>query len=399
MNLQSNKEYGLLAINLIMKVVSLDISGKVFKYDDALYDALIKECGNDDKVLCLTPYKTVSTLSNLCYRLHCFISQEKASSFSLVKRITKAVEGVSNFIRLGKIIRRFNPNILHLQWLPFLEYCGIEYYFLKWFKRINKNLKIILTVHNIYPHNSNGLQKEAYQKRFIKTSVLIDEFIVHTKNSVYELNMEFGVSVENVTVIKHGVFVPKSVPNRSRKLDGKCRLLMFGYQSYYKGTDLLVEAVKNLSVDLQRKVIVKIVGRISEELLSKINDDHENIVWEDTFLSDDELNEEIVNADVLVYPYRRISQSGALLLGLSFGKPIIVSNLPSFAETLDKYPLDMFFKVGDVNALTATIENYLSFDNELKGKLVDILSKIKEDNSWEISAKDTLRLYRRLCDN
>lgn len=386
------------SINLIMKVISLDISGKVFKYDNALYDAVIKESCNGDELLCLTPYRAVSTLSSSCYSLYCLVPQEKANSSGLPKRISKAVEGVLNYIRLGRIVRNFHPNILHLQWLPFLECCGIEYYFLKWFKRINKNLKLVLTVHNIYPHNFNDKQKEAYQKRFIKVSALVDSFILHTKVSCCELNTEFGVSLDNINVIKHGVFVPESVPKRSRKVDGKCRLLMFGYQSYYKGTDLLIEAVKKLPVDLQAKIIVKIVGRVSEGLLPKVNENHENIFWKNAFLSDDELNEEIVNADVLVYPYRKISQSGALLLGLSFRKPIIASNLPSFVETLAKYPPEMFFEAGNANSLKETIEKYLSFDNVFKWQLVDILSEIKEDNSWEASAKETLDFYRELSD-
>lgn len=381
-----------------MKAIILDISGKVFKYDNALYDAVIKESCNGDELLCLTPYRAVSTLSNSYYSLYCLVSQEKANSPGLPKRITKAVEGVLNYIRLGRIVRNFHPNILHLQWLPFLEYCGIEYYFLKWLKRINKNLKLVLTVHNIYPHNFNERQKEVYQKRFIKVSTLVDRFILHTKVSGYELNTEFGVRLDNINVIKHGVFVPESVPKRSRKADGKCRLLMFGYQSYYKGTDLLFEAVKNLPVDLQKKITVKIVGRVSAGFLSKVNESHNNIVWKDTFLSDDELNEEIINADVLIYPYRKISQSGALLLGLSFGKPIIVSNLPSFVETLAKYPSGMFFEADNANSLKEAIERYLSFDNAFECQLVDILSEIRKDNSWEISAKETLGLYRELSD-
>lgn len=381
-----------------MKVISLDISGKVFKYDNALYDAIIKECGDGDELVCLTPYRAVSTLSNLCYNLYCFVPQRKASSYSLKKRICKAVEGLLNYICLGRMISSFRPDILHMQWLPFLEFCGIEGLFLKWYKWINPNLKIILTIHNIYPHNSSERQKQSYRKRFIKIAPFINMFIVHTKISACELITEFGISMENISVIKHGAFVSEFIPTKSRKPDAKCRLLMFGYQSYYKGTDLLLDAVERLPQNLQKQIVVKIVGKISGDILAKINKYHKNIVWENTFLPDDELSQEIVNADVLVYPYRKISQSGALLLGLSFKKPIIVSNLPSFVETLDNYPLEMFFRAGDVNSLKETIENYLSFDDAFRQHLVDILSKIKDNNSWEMSAKETYLMYQKMCN-
>ena len=50
------------------------------------------------------------------------------------------------------------------------------------------------------------------------------------------------------------------------------------------------------------------------------------------------------SADVLLYPYRKITTSGTLLTGLNYCKPIIASDLPAFRNFL--FP--------NLNALTVT---------------------------------------------
>ena len=40
-------------------------------------------------------------------------------------------------------------------------------------------------------------------------------------------------------------------------------------------------------------------------------------------------------ADVVVFPYEHVYQSGALLLAMSFGKAIIASDIPGLREYLD----------------------------------------------------------------
>lgn len=380
----------------MIKILNVDITGKASAYDDSLYESLLKENKGENKILCLTPFKSYRNKEDIDTKLFCFVSKEKTYSRGFIRKLLKALEAFANYVKLGYLINKLNPNILHFQWLPFLEICSLEYYLLKLYKYLFKDMKIVLTVHNIYPHNSSFSQKKAFQIRFKKIIPMINYFIVHTANSVDDLEIEFGVRRHLICVIKHGAFVPKNKPQRKRTSESKIRFLMFGNQSLYKGTDLLLDAIKSLPNNLSNDIEISIVGCTSDEIAEMILASTYNINWRNYLLSDNDLNQEIENADVLVFPYRNISQSGALLLGLSFLKPIIASDLPSFMETLNGYPKEMFCKAGDADSLRNVMQFFLSTDEKFKKELSQVLQRIQKENSWEMSARDTLMLYRKL---
>ncbi|MFK2235280.1 hypothetical protein ACIXMR_13945 [Bacteroides fragilis] len=56
--------------------------------------------------------------------------------------------------------------------------------------------------------------------------------------------------------------------------------------------------------------------------------------WTPYFLEETVLHTRIQQADIIVLPYRAISQSGVLLLSIYFEKLVICADLPSFVETL-----------------------------------------------------------------
>ena len=54
----------------------------------------------------------------------------------------------------------------------------------------------------------------------------------------------------------------------------------------------------------------------------------------DKFLSDNEFNDLIEKSDVLIFPYRKISQSGVLLTALAHRKPVLVSRVGGLTQPL-----------------------------------------------------------------
>ena len=197
-----------------MKVICVDISGKVYKYDDALYDTIIHKSGIEDEIICLTPYKNKCAHLESSFKLISLVPKSQAHSYNLVKRILKAVECLINYSRLLLFMKKWQPDVLHLQWLPFLELCMIEFYILKFMKKICANTKIVLTVHNIYPHNISVEKRINYKHRFTKVGKLLDYIIVHTFNSSLELNQEFDIDPDKINIINHGVFIPSTLPKR-----------------------------------------------------------------------------------------------------------------------------------------------------------------------------------------
>lgn len=366
-----------------MKYLMIDISGKVPLYDKNLCEALsekLKENGgtleflsaNIDPLLIKCKSKKLLSLIPLKFQ----------NSENIVKRSIKAIEGVFNYIYLFFYLILHHYDVIHFQWLPFLEVSSIEKYFLHLIKLVSKRSKIRLTIHNIYPHNSNEKKQQLYRKRFAMVDEYFDEYIVHLHNTKKIINNEFKIEFPRIKVVPHGIFSLQG-PTSNRKHD-TFNLLMYGNQSEYKGSDILVNSLKFLDATIRGKIRVKIVGQMTSDFytLLKTRAEGMNIEIIPNYISDETLYQYIIESDILVFPYRKISQSGALLLALNFKKNIITSNLPTFRETLIGFENDMFFESENEQSLANVIEKFVN-DKSFAEKQCEIIESLKNVYSWE----------------
>ena len=114
-----------------------DISGKVINYDLALYDAINKEA-NAASVKFFAPG----------YGLLSLIPKRWQHSNDIIKRLAKVAEGLLNYAYTCIKVACDKPDVLHLQWLPFMEVVGWEIPILKVIKCISPKTRVVLTVHN-----------------------------------------------------------------------------------------------------------------------------------------------------------------------------------------------------------------------------------------------------------
>ena len=175
-----------------MKVILLDISGKVINYDLALYEAIKKEA-KDASVRFLAPG----------YGLLSLIPKRWQHSDNLVKRLVKVAEGLLNYAFTCVKVACAKPDVLHLQWLPFMEVVGWETPILRCLKRLSPKTRLVLTIHNIYPHNMSDEPKKVYNERFQEACSLFAAIIVHTKISKADVIKEFGLNADKVHVCCH----------------------------------------------------------------------------------------------------------------------------------------------------------------------------------------------------
>ncbi len=373
-----------------VEIAVLDITGRTGTYDDYLCNALSK-------------FIDIKLFSPNCRKREYFNSYPTFKFISINSRvrvisiILKAVCGVINYSLFGILlcIKRFK--IVHIQWLPYLEKSNLEKHFLSLYHFLSPKTKFVFTIHNVYPHNSDEQKKQHYRERFKRIEPYIDHYMVHTESTKKVVSKEFSIAPDSISVVFHGTFVQANIPATSKRNDNRIRVLMYGNQSYYKGTDIFVKASIELIKKFGEKVSIHVLGMTSKELMDEYYElaTRAGIKWIPTFIENDVLNQEIVDSDVLVFPYRAISQSGALLMAFPFRKPIILTNLPSFVETMGDYPLSCFVDVDSVDslykALSCFVEGHISFD-KIKYK-IDILNK---RYNWEESAKKLCRVYDSL---
>ncbi len=371
-----------------MKYLMVDISGKVPKYDIALSEAISSSFVGEKKLVLLAANIEPTGIECNAKRLISLIPRKFQNSENKIKRSLKALEGLINYIYLLFFVFFKKPEIIHFQWLPFLEVSSIERIFLRLIKSASSKSKFWLTVHNIYPHNSSECSRVKYKSRFALVEKFFNKFILHLQISKAEFCHEFRIEENRCKVIPHGVFEPENLKIKPYNRNEKLRLIMYGNQSYYKGADILVDAIALLPKEIQNQISTTIVGKTSNEYLDLLRNKAKGVDIDiiPEFVSDEKLNQMILESDVIVLPYREISQSGVLLLALFFERPIICSDLPSFRETLSSISDDYFFESGNSKKLAHLIEKYVCnfFDVQ---QYIKKLKLIKEMYSWTAVAK------------
>lgn len=300
---------------------------------------------------------------------------------------------ILHYISLVARVAIRKPNILHLQWLPLVEVSAIEKHFLKILRLIAPKTKFLLTIHNVYPHDCSEGNRLIYRERFSKVEPYFDKFIVHLETTKKEFCSTFGISADRVKVLHHGVLAPKGLDTVRRHRGKVLKLIMYGNQSTYKGTDVFVNALTQLPLEYKDKVQALVVGKTYSNYLNELKEKKENanIEFIPEYVSDEDLYKYIADSDIIVLPYREISQSGVLLLAMSTKRLIITSDIPSFKETLVGMGEETFFENGNAASLSKLITRYA--DNLVDiNKQLDTIEGLESKYSW-INVAETYKSF------
>ena len=237
------------------------------------------------------------------------------------------------------------PQILHQHQCVLLERgWRSELNLLRWCRR--RGVKIVHTVHNLLPHSNRAFHKPLYSELYH----LADALICHDDDTASELNHEFRISARRIHVVPHGPLfadVPRISPLECRKelgwAPGARVFLALGVLGRYKGLDILLEAWEDFVRSLPKAPMPMLViagnGPESEKkvlvvLGRQLPSRSETLRLDLRYIPASQIPLYQHAADVLLYPYRDITTSGALLTGLNYCKPIIASDLPPFREYL-----------------------------------------------------------------
>lgn len=378
-----------------MRIIILDITARNAKqYNPSLCRSIALNRPNDEVIL-MSPDCGMSNEGFVYKKLLRIVPHSINSSTSGVKRLLRAVESIINYLLVIIYVLTHHVDVLHIQWLVFIDYCNLEKYILAIFKKIRPKMKLFMTVHNIYPHDLTDREMQIYRDRFNGISKYYDGFIVHLDSAKKELVASFLIGEDRVYVAYHGIYLGEQILRKGKQTnDGYTHIIMYGSQTRYKGADLLVDALYKLPQEYIDKMKVSIIGTTAQDLYDEYKDklDAVNVTWINRFVSDNELYEAISQSDLILLPYRKITQSGVLLLALSYYKPILTSDLPSFRETLYGYPDSCFFESGNVNSLADKLKDFMDgkIDKDILNKVIKNLN-IKY--SWDETAKNTISAY------
>ncbi len=321
------------------------------------------------------------------------------------QRLRSILKGLEYGINLLVYSVRFifaRPQVLHIQWLPMLTRSKIELLFVRWVRFLG--IKIVYTVHNIMPHDTEykyfNIFKSAYE--------LPHALICHTEETRVQLENNFGIRPDKIWVIPHGLMFHDHEEidcQRAREaLDLNCTfiyVLCFGIIRPYKGIEFLLESWKKVVESCNSaKLIIAGGGDLSyiEEIRQTVIDLDlaESVVYRFGFISTKELPLYHIASDILVYPYKSINQSGALLTGLSFGKAIIASRTGGFMEILTDGDNAILVEYGNVEDMSKALLRLIN-DPGLRNSLSSsVIEKAQTDLSWNVIAQKTIECYKKV---
>ena len=374
----------------------IDISGKVLNYDYALCTALSE--ATNSKVVLAAHLHDKSKYQGCRIKLLSLVPTSYQSDSGKIKRLVKAIEGAANYMVLLIYILFKRPSVIHFQWFPFMEFSSFEIPVVRMIRRLSRKSKIVLTIHNVFPHGANEIQRNKYKQRFLKMDALIDHYIVHTESTAMEVNHVYGLKDYRVSIVPHGIFKPNYQLNKTAVTQKEKKTIIFyGVNRRNKGGDILIDAVRQLPEEYRNNVKVVMAGKTSESYLKELQEKAKgfDVVFKPTYIPDQELYQMIDDADYIALPYREISQSGVLLLALYFRKPLLISDLPSFRETLKGFMPEMFFENGKADEMGKLIVRVLSGDIDIQKEL-QVIEQLNTRYSWENSASKTVAIYNQL---
>ncbi len=329
---------------------------------------------------------------------------------ALAAKIRRILTYYVKLIRYAYLAR---PKIFHILWNNKFQLFDRTLLML-YYKLLGK--KIVFTAHNVNA-GKRDLNDSLLNRLTLRAQYhLADQIFVHTESMKNELLRDFGVRERAVTIIPFGInnsmphtdLSPADAKERLGITQGERTILFFGNIEPYKGLQFLADAFRRLSgknTDY-RLIIAGRLGRGCEKYVEEVQRtierevSHERVMQKIEYIPDEDVEIYFKAADVLVLPYTRVSQSGVLFLGYSFGLPAIATDVGPFCEEILEGRTGFMCKPCDPVDLARVIETYFESDlfKSLDSRRREIKDYANAQNSWDSVGRMTLNVYAELVE-
>jgi glycosyltransferase involved in cell wall biosynthesis len=289
------------------------------------------------------------------------------------------------------------PDVVHLQSLLSTRFDAFLW------PLVRRRAALVATAHNVRSHE--GLAWEAWTTwRALRAAHAV---VVHTQESVQVAARRLGPGAR-IAVIHHGDYAffsgggveGRAAARRRLGLPAAGRLLLaFGAIRPYKG---ILGAVSALPEIRRRHPDAHMV--IAGPLLVGTEVEYREaiaragvgdaVTFRPRYVPHDEVAAYFAAADVAVYNYRDVTDSGSLRIACSLGVPVVATAVGAFREFLADGVTGRLVPPDDPEALAAVAAAVLS-DPEGSARMAEAARGLASSSwSWADSAKATLDLYR-----
>jgi glycosyltransferase involved in cell wall biosynthesis len=197
------------------------------------------------------------------------------------------------------------------------------------------------------------LHSKADQRLLEETYSSVDVRVAVAPHGPFD---QYRTSVEGGSVDEVAVAAVRKAPRPN-----VVNLLFFGLIRPYKGLEDLLNVYNSLSDDEVAGLWLTVVGEtwdgcIEPSRLIETSPHCDRITFVNEYVPDGVVTAAFAHADVVIIPYHRSSGSGTLHVAMSWGLPVVVTNVGGLPEAADGYEGAIFVPPGDPVMLKAAIQ-------------------------------------------
>ena len=326
------------------------------------------------------------------------------------RRGARAARYYREWIRLARFLRRLRPDVVQLGDIRF----ATDLAPIAALRR--SGLRLADVCHNVHPFAVSGaaagtfsasaLQRRLYRRIYGQ----FDAVFVHFERNRAAFEESFGPS-DRVRTLVHGneaIFEDL----RSHAIDASSIrselgiapaaevVLLFGTLSRYKGVDLLVDAFAEVKRRVPGAHLILagfLVGGLSEEEVrsrARAAGVGDAVTMIPRYIPAEAVAAWMDLASVVVFPYDAVFQSGAVHVPLTFGRPVVATDVGAMSEVVRDGVTGLIVPPRNRDALAAAIATLLE-DRERAAAIGRAAAEEQRTRfSWSRPAEVMLETYR-----
>jgi glycosyltransferase involved in cell wall biosynthesis len=222
---------------------------------------------------------------------------------------------------------------------------------------------IVWTIHEVFPHERGGRGVDRAGSTLLARSSHL--LIAHDVGTARRAEADLGVPFDAIEIVDHPSFIGVYPPGRDRETaraelgigERAFTFLCFGHIRAYKSVELLLKAFAAAELADARLIVA---GLPLDDAVAEAVDEaarrDPRIVPILEFVPDERVAELYAAADAAVLPRGDGGTSGALILALSLGLPVIAARTPDYEALTGGDEAGWLFKRADAGSLAHALE-------------------------------------------
>ena len=304
------------------------------------------------------------------------------------------------------------PQVVHVQHGMYMGHGRRVARFLEGLR--SRRIPVVVTLHGVWP----AALMRRWPRRFHGTlAEFADRIMIHQRAGALGALLEHGVPAERIVVIPLGTHDPPIIDAAEARgrlgLTRKPIVLFAGLIFRRKGLHTAVRAFKSVSRDVPGACLLAVgrersahpvdeLYRVWLRVLMRRGRKEGWIDFRPGHASEQDFSLYVGTADLVVMPYLRPygSSSAVFHRALAAGRPVMCSDVPTFAEAIDAWTTDlpeMIVPPGDVQAWSRALTRVLT-RSDLRERAARASFELGLQSRWPAVAAEHIRMYRSLLD-